>query len=76
MSGREGADQHCRTETESETNSNSSECTCDPGALTRQKWITMWLVNLSTVDEYLGPYGGPRGGAVSYERGTPVNAPS
>ena len=21
---------------------------------------------------YLGPYGGPRGGAVSYERGTPV----
>ena len=25
-----------------------------------------------TVGPYLGPYGSPRGGAVSYERGTPV----
>jgi len=29
---------------------------------------------LCTVGLCLGPYGGPRGGAVSYERGTPVVA--
>ena len=29
-----------------------------------------------TIGLYLGPYGGPRGGALSYDRGTPVLAPS
>ena len=52
-------------------------CGTFSGGMKRSKpyRVTSLIRNHLPVGSHRGPYGGPRGGAVSYERGTPENLP-